>query len=376
LARGRFISKSITTDREINALSSDTSRLAFTWLLTFADCEGRVTGEPDLLLASLFPRRQDITPDLLETFIQEWASAGFIVWYLAPDGDRYIQFLNFSKHQIGLRKDREAFNPIPAPENAALLAGTLPDELRQSSGTTPDQLRSNSGLTPAEVKVKDKDKDEVNDEVNREVEPTAAAALPEQLQFESERAQHALDHAKHKNASRPSRNALRMSEERNREVEATAAAALPEQLQFESKRAQHALDHAQHTGAEPTSRNALRMSEERNWEVEATAASEPLLTLYSEEIGPLTPAIRAQLLQALHQYGEDRLTYAILEASHHNVRSWKYIHAILTANPNSPPARPTYPAQNPPTNRPLTALEVVKAEMRRVGCDPAGIFKP
>ena len=326
MARGRFISKSITTDREINALSSDTSRLAFTWLLTFADCEGRVTGEPDLLLASLFPRRQDITPDLLETFIQEWASAGFIVWYLAPDGDRYIQFLNFSKHQIGLRKDREAFNPIPAPENAALLAGTLPDELRQSSGTTPDQLRSNSGLTPAEVKVKDKDKDEVNDEVNREVEPTAAAALPEQLQFESERAQP------------------------------------------ESRRAQTALDHAQHTGAELTLDHALHAG--------AGRTKEKLLQLYSEEIGPLTPAIRAQLLQALHQYGEDRLTYAILEASHHNVRSWKYIHAILTANPNSPPARPTYPAQNPPTNRPLTALEVVKAEMRRVGCDPAGIFKP
>ena len=314
MARGRFISKSITTDREINALSSDTSRLAFTWLLTFADCEGRVTGEPDLLLASLFPRRQDITPDLLETFIQEWASAGFIVWYLAPDGDRYIQFLNFSKHQIGLRKDREAFNPIPAPENAALLAGTLPDERRQSSGTAPDQLRSNSGLTPAEVKVKDKDKDEGEYEVK--LEP-----------LESRQLQVALDHAKHMNALRPSRN-------------------------------------------------ALRMSEERNWEVEATAASEPLLTLYSEEIGHLTPAIRAQLLQALQQYGEDRLTYAILEASHHNVRSWKYIHAILTANPNSPPAKPTHPAQNPPTNRPLTALEVVKAEMRRVGCDPAGIFKP
>jgi len=317
LARGRFISKSITTDREINALSSDTSRLAFTWLLTFADCEGRVTGEPDLLLASLFPRRQDITPDLLETFIQEWASAGFIVWYLAPDGDRYIQFLNFSKHQIGLRKDREAFNPIPAPENAALLAGTLPDELRQSSGTAPDQLRSNSGLTPAEVKVKVKDNVKVEDEGEYEVKREP---------LESERAQP------------------------------------------ESRRAQTALDHAQHTGAELTLDHALHAG--------AGRTKEKLLQLYSEEIGPLTPAIRAQLLQALHQYGEDRLTYAILEASHHNVRSWKYIHAILTANPNSPPARPTYPAQNPPTNRPLTALEVVKAEMRRVGCDPAGIFKP
>ena len=317
MARGRFISKSITTDREINALSSDTSRLAFTWLLTFADCEGRVTGEPDLLLASLFPRRQDITPDLLETFIQEWASAGFIVWYLAPDGDRYIQFLNFSKHQIGLRKDREAFNPIPAPENAALLAGTLPDELRQSSGTAPDQLRSNSGLTPAEVKVKVKDNVKVEDEGEYEVKREP---------LESERAQP------------------------------------------ESRRAQTALDHAQHTGAELTLDHALHAG--------AGRTKGKLLQLYSEEIGPLTPAIRAQLLQALHQYGEDRLTYAILEASHHNVRSWKYIHAILTANPNSPPVKPTHPSQTPPTNRPLTALEVVKAEMRRVGCDPAGIFKP
>lgn len=278
MARGRFISKTITTDREINALSSDTSRLAFTWLLTFADCEGRVTGEPDLLLASLFPRRQDITAPILQSFIQEWASAGFIVWYLAPDGDRYIQFLNFAKHQIGLRKDREGSNPIPAPENSTLLAGTLPDELHLSSGTTPDLLRSNSGVTPAEVKVKVKDK------VNGEVKV--------------------------------------------------------------------------------------------NREEETAAAAEPFLKLYSEEISPLTPAITTQLRLAAQQYGQERLTCAITEASHHNVRSWKYIHAILTAPTTSPPASKTHTSQDPPTARPLTALEVVKAEMRRVGCDPAGIFKP
>ncbi len=272
MARGRFISKTITTDREINALSSDTSRLAFTWLLTFADCEGRVTGEPDLLLASLFPRRQDITTPLLTAFIHEWASAGFIVWYLASDGDRYIQFLNFSKHQIGLRKDREGATPIPAPTHASILAGTL-----------PAQLQSSSGLTPAEVKVKDKVKDEVKveAEVNPEGNPTNAAA-----------------------------------------------------------------------------------------------AAEPFLQLYSDEIGPLTPAITTQLHLAAQQYGHQRLTYAITEASHHNVRTWKYIRAILTSPPIQTPAGATQTAHTPPTIRPLTALEVVKAEMRRVGCDPAGIFKP
>lgn len=136
MARGRFISKAVITDRGINNLSSDTSRLAFTWLITLADCEGRVTGEPDLLKSALFPRRSDITPEQIRDFITEWMSSGFIIWYYGADGDRYIQFVNFEKHQVGLRKDREAESEIDDPVNCRSVDGLTPEEigLRLSKG--------------------------------------------------------------------------------------------------------------------------------------------------------------------------------------------------------------------------------------------------
>jgi len=129
MARGRFVSKAIIRDRGINDLSCDTSRLAFTWLITIADCEGRTVGEPDLLKSALFPRRSDITPDQIETYINEWVSAGFIIWYYGKDEDRYIQFVNFDKHQIGLRKGREAESEIDAPELCRSVDGAAPEEI-------------------------------------------------------------------------------------------------------------------------------------------------------------------------------------------------------------------------------------------------------
>ena len=129
MARGRFISRAIITDRAVNELSSDTCRLAWTWLITLADREGRIIGEPELLLAALFPRRRDILPETIQQFIKEWVEKKFVIWYLADDGDRYMQLLNFEKHQIGLRKEREPESEIQSPDNCRIIAGTLPEEI-------------------------------------------------------------------------------------------------------------------------------------------------------------------------------------------------------------------------------------------------------
>jgi len=45
MARGRFISNDVINDKEINDLSSDTCRLAYVFLITIADREGRVAGD-------------------------------------------------------------------------------------------------------------------------------------------------------------------------------------------------------------------------------------------------------------------------------------------------------------------------------------------
>ena len=140
MARGRFITSEIARDKRINELSDDTSRLAFTWLITFADCEGRTYGDPALLRSMLFPRRQDINIEKMREYVKEWSLSGLIVWYQAND-DLYIWFPAFEKNQSGLRKDREAPSIIP-----------------EYTGDTPlvsvDELRTNSGLTPDEIPVK------------------------------------------------------------------------------------------------------------------------------------------------------------------------------------------------------------------------------
>ena len=154
MARGRFISREIIIDKKVNELSSDTARLAFTWMITLADKEGRVTGDEYLLKAALFPRRKDITPDVCVKIIDELADKKFILVYQDDDEEKYIQFLNFEKHQKGLRKDREADSAIPHWENCFYIAGVLPDEFRIIDGRIRVKVKS-------KVKFKDNGDDEV-----------------------------------------------------------------------------------------------------------------------------------------------------------------------------------------------------------------------
>jgi hypothetical protein len=114
MAKGRIIISAITMDKRINDLSDDTSRLAFTWLITFADREGRTHGDPALVRSLLFPRRSDVTVKRMEQYIEEWASLGLIIWYEAA-GDRWIYFPAFSRHQAGFDQRHEAPSTIPAP---------------------------------------------------------------------------------------------------------------------------------------------------------------------------------------------------------------------------------------------------------------------
>jgi len=125
MARGRFISNYIIEDREFNELSNDTCRLAYVFLITLADREGRITGELGYLTSKLFPRRREITTEILKGFIQEWADAGFIIWYESENGHKALQLINFEKHQRGLRKDREPSSEFDNPNNCRIIAGCM-----------------------------------------------------------------------------------------------------------------------------------------------------------------------------------------------------------------------------------------------------------
>jgi hypothetical protein len=185
-----MINNKITKNKRVHEFSNDTSRLAFTWLITFADVEGRVEGDPALVKSMLFPRRNDISFEDIEAYIREWIAAEMIIWYEVED-HQYIQFINFAENQVGLRKDKEPKSQIPAPPEfaapdtpAEAIANNSPepvepikDELeemkegfRQSSGNVPSNCRKNPGLSRSRTRNKS-----IRE---RETERDAAAAEP------------------------------------------------------------------------------------------------------------------------------------------------------------------------------------------------------
>jgi len=129
-------------DKRVHELSDDTSRLAFTWLVAFADCEGRVHGDPAIVKSLVFPRRE-VDVQAVELYITEWAEAGLVVWY-EECGDKWIWFPAFDKNQQGLRKNREPASVIP--QYAAGESQLCADDCRQSAGCLPDVCRQSAGL--------------------------------------------------------------------------------------------------------------------------------------------------------------------------------------------------------------------------------------
>jgi len=151
MARGRIIISEITKDKRISDLSDDTSRLAFTWLVTFADREGRTHGDPALVRSALFPRREDITIEQMARYIGEWADAGLVVWYECG-GDKWIQFPAFDKHQKGFDQRHEPDSVHPPPPGH-------PDNVQ---GGCTEVVRTKPVQSTAEMKRKEVNRKEKN----------------------------------------------------------------------------------------------------------------------------------------------------------------------------------------------------------------------
>jgi len=133
MAEGRILSRRVSRSVKIAGLSSDTSRMIYTWLIPYLDKEGRMEADPRLIKADIAPLLDHITPEIIGNILTELNSAGLITLYHA-DGKDCLVLTKFDSHQPHLRKDREAESRIPGP---------TPDLLRSNSGPTPDLLRHN-----------------------------------------------------------------------------------------------------------------------------------------------------------------------------------------------------------------------------------------
>jgi hypothetical protein len=163
-----MLSKRVTRSGKVSALSSDTARMIYSWLIPYTDVEGRMEADPRLLKADIAPLLDHITPEVINRVLLELHKICLIVLYSSDDGSKqYLQITKFEDNQKNLRKDREAASRIPPPSA---------DKVRQDSGETPAELPPNirevklreAKETPAEVRQESSPVDNSNGNAQKE----------------------------------------------------------------------------------------------------------------------------------------------------------------------------------------------------------------
>lgn len=124
-----MLNRAISQSKKMAGLSSDTSRLLFTWMIPHLDRDGRMKAEPSLFKNIVCPRLK-IGTKVVEKCLKEWHECGAVILYESDD-DQYLFCVGWDRQQVGLRYDRSAASRCPAPPK--------------------DLLRTNSGPTPARV---------------------------------------------------------------------------------------------------------------------------------------------------------------------------------------------------------------------------------
>lgn len=126
MAEGRMLKRNISDSKKLGDLRSDSGRLLYTWLIPWTDCEGRYTGDPELIKGRVFPKVRSMTVRKIETLLIELHDIELIDLYEIK-GEWCLQL---RKTLQVIRKDREKESEIPPP----------PGGLREDSGGLPLKL--------------------------------------------------------------------------------------------------------------------------------------------------------------------------------------------------------------------------------------------
>jgi len=145
MPEGRFLSKSISSDWNLNQCSIEADYL-FARCIPHLDREGRMTGHPGQIKGLVVPLRAELDPIGVDRALGELAAAGLVVWY-EVEGKPYLCFPGFQKNQKGLRAEREAASAIPEPAKGRPITTVL-RRTPELSGQSEVEVKGSEGKNP------------------------------------------------------------------------------------------------------------------------------------------------------------------------------------------------------------------------------------
>ena len=158
MARGRMLNKKVCMNGQFNSLPSDTCRLFATWMIPHLDIRGVMHADPQIARSLVFPRRQDVTNEMISEYLEAMNQCDLIVRFEA-NGEQWLHWPGFSRNQIGVRYDRELpeFPPPPGwvateetdTESIPISAGKVPAEVKLSKVKRSEKKLSEGADAPA-----------------------------------------------------------------------------------------------------------------------------------------------------------------------------------------------------------------------------------
>src|SRR5512136_1358203 len=103
--RKRMLGSQVSVCTHLAELSSDASRLCFTWAIAHQDDFGRLTADPARFRATVVPLLEEITVREIGRYLREWEKAGLVRRY-AVEGCRFMEMRAFEKYNGGLKRSR------------------------------------------------------------------------------------------------------------------------------------------------------------------------------------------------------------------------------------------------------------------------------
>jgi hypothetical protein len=120
------------------------AELTFRALVTAVDDYGRYDADPLMLKAALFPRRTNVTPEHVATWLAELGDEGCVQIYTV-DGVAYLWLTGWEKHRGNAR--RSAVSRFPAPPADSAVSPGNPRDYDPQLEDTPELL-GDSGSFP------------------------------------------------------------------------------------------------------------------------------------------------------------------------------------------------------------------------------------
>jgi hypothetical protein len=147
MARRRYLSSAISTDKLVNRLAleaGDFAALLYTWMIPHAADNATLTGDPEELLMQVFPGRRDKQPEDVAHALAAMVELGLITW----ESCGCVRFpSSFYKHQTYISADRRE-----VAETAQIAA-----DQRRSAQTASSFKSSFSSKSSLKLKVNDPD---------------------------------------------------------------------------------------------------------------------------------------------------------------------------------------------------------------------------